>query len=212
MALVASNETTGGGFEKSLLEESNYMARVVQVIDMGIQPQRAFQGQEKPPVQQIRVTYELVTEFLEGDETKPRWISEQFPLYSLGSDRAKSTKRYLMLDPTREHKGDWSKLVGSPCLVHVTKWVSKDGSKEGNGVGSVGKPLSGMPVPELVNEGSFFDYDAPNMDMFTAFPDWLKELLTEAGNYPGSALQQALGGDAPAPVDEDAPFDEDIPV
>ena len=211
MALVASNKNTSRVAAPALVA-NNYMARVVQVIDVGVQPQRAYQKQEKPPVQQIRVTYELGTEFLEGDESKPRWISEQFPLYSLGSELAKSTKRYLAIDPSKAKGGDWSKLVGDACLVQVTEYEKKDGTT-GNGVGSVAAPINGVPVPELVNEGSFFDMDAPDMDLFTTFPDWLKGVLTEEClSYEGSALHAALGGaSAPAP-EQDNDVDEDMPV
>lgn len=92
----------------------------------------------------------------------------------------------------------------------MTEYQKKDGTT-GNGVGSVAAPINGVPVPELVNEGSFFDMDSPNMDLFTSFPDWLKSVLTEEClSYDGSALQKALGGTAPAPAVDDV--DEDMPV
>ena len=90
----------GGGsnkdfVEQELLEPGTYPVRVVQIIDLGVQPQRPFKGEQKPPVHQIQLTYEFVDEFLKDEdgnelEDKPRWLSESFPLYNLSSDRAKS--------------------------------------------------------------------------------------------------------------------------
>ena len=56
-----------------LLEANNYPARVVQVIDLGLQAQRPYQGKDKPPAYEIMLTYELGTEFMrDEDEIKPR--------------------------------------------------------------------------------------------------------------------------------------------
>ncbi len=221
MALVATNENKPST-PRTMLEPNNYMGRIVQVVDMGVQPQRAWKGEAKPPVHKIMVTYELGTEFLKDKEgnddlEKPRWVSESFPLYGLGSELAKSTKRYLALDPSKQHGGDWAKLVGTPCLVQVTKYTKGDGG-EANGVGSISQPINGIPVPELVNAGKFFDMDEPDMEMFEKMPDWLKgALTTECLSFDGSGLQRALtGGTAPAPAPEpaaeEAPWDEDMPV
>jgi hypothetical protein len=227
MSLVASNESKGGGVTQEALAPSNYMARVVQVLDLGIQAQRPFKGEAKPDVHQILVTYELGTEFLKDEdgndvEDKPRWITEVFPLYSLGSDRAKSTKRYLALDPNKESGGDWSQMVGKPCMVAVTEYLKNDGSK-GNGVGSVSGAPKGIPVPELVNEGRWFDMDNPDMEVFNTLPDWIKTKMTEeCKNFQGSGLDHALnGGASPTPPhgSTDSPnsegeeeYDNDIPV
>ena len=63
-----------------------YPARLVQMIDLGVQTRRPYKGEAKDPIQMIRTTYELTTEFMKNedgtdDTTKPRWISEDFPLY-----------------------------------------------------------------------------------------------------------------------------------
>jgi hypothetical protein len=217
MSLKASKAGNTGGVERTVLEPGNYPARVAQVIDLGLQAQRPYEGKQKAPVNEIMVTYELVTEFLQDedgndDETKPRWISERFPLYSLGSDRAKSTIRYLALDPGKDCDGDWSLMVGKPCLVAVVNNVSKSNGKTYNNVGGVSLPIKGMVVPELVNQPKVFSLDEPDMEVFGALPEWIQEIVTSNLEYPGSQFQQLLEGKSPVndtPVQDTA--DADVP-
>ena len=104
MALNAKTASSGGGMNIEPLEPGTYPARLVQVVDLGVQAQRPYQGKEKDPVQEILLTYEFVDEFLKDEDgneetDKPRWLSESMPLFNLSSERAKSTLRYNALDP-----------------------------------------------------------------------------------------------------------------
>ena len=77
MSLNASKVPSGGGAKFDPLDPGTYPARLVQVVDLGLQPQKPYNGKEKPPVHMIHTTYEFVDEFMlddEGqpDETKPR--------------------------------------------------------------------------------------------------------------------------------------------
>ena len=129
MALNAKNKeytNNSNKIEQPVLDAGAYPGRVVQVIDLGVQPQRPYKGEDKPPAQEIMVTYELADEFIvdeEGNpvEDKPRWLSENFPLHNLQSDLAKSTKRYYAVDPDGVYDGDWTKLVGQPVMINITK-------------------------------------------------------------------------------------------
>jgi hypothetical protein len=108
------------------LDAGNYLSRVVQVIDLGLQPQRPYLGEAKPPAHEIMLTYELGTEFLKDEdgndmEDKPRWVSETFPLRSMHSDLAKSTKRMKALDPKDTLEGDFARLPNTPCTVTIVQ-------------------------------------------------------------------------------------------
>lgn len=236
MALNAS-KVAGGNNENRIiqanLEPGNYPARVVQIIDYGLQPQRPYQGQDKPPAQEIGITYELLDEFMkdeEGDDLtdKPRWISETFPLRNLKADKAKSTLRYNALDPQGGLGGDFSQLLGTPCMVTVVN--NTVGDKTYDNVGNVGpmRPRDAANAPELVNEAKMFDLDEPNMVVFNGFPQWIQDKIKGNLNFKGSALEKALGNPPPAapkaekakPVKkdrkaaepaEDPPFDADNP-
>lgn len=184
------------------LDAGTYPARIVQVISLGLQAQRPYQGEEKPPKIELRVTYELADEFMKDedgneDETKPRWISEDFPLNSLDSDLAKSTKRYLAIDPTMEYGGDWSKVVGTPCVLTVTQNPSKkDKDVIYNNVANVStmRQKDADKLPELQNETKVFDFYEPDMEVFGSLPTWLQDKIKESLDFEGSKLENALKG------------------
>lgn len=200
------------------VEAGNYIARLVQVVDFGLQTQRPFKGEEKAPAYEIMLTYELCTEFMKDDdgedmEDKPRWISETMPIYSLKADRAKSTKRILALDPKLVHEGNLAEMVGLPCTVTVVQNVNKkDPSKVYVDVGNVTPPMKGIPVPELKNPTKIFDLDEPDLEIFNSLPEWVREKLMGNLEFDGSALQALLAEDKgaqPKPSEEEPEEDED---
>lgn len=205
MALNARKvKSVAKGPRQEAMEAGTYPARVVQVIDFGVQEQRAFQGAVKPPAQTIYQTYEFLDEFCKDEdgedlEDKPRWLSEQFPLHSLEADLAKSTKRYYALDPDENFGGDFTLLVGSPCMVTINQYESKGETK--NGVSSVApmRPKEAAKAPELVNPPKVFVIDAPDLEVFKSLPDWMQEKIKESLEFKGSALDEALSGDKPSP-------------
>lgn len=185
------------------IEPDVYPGRVAQIIDLGLQAQKPYQGQEKKPVNELMVTYELVTEFMKDEEgndleDKPRWISETFPFYGLFADKAKSTKRYLALDPEQVHEGDWAKLLEAPCNVTIVN--NKVGDKVYDNVANIAamSAKKALACPELKNPAKMFDLDAPDMEVFNKLPKWLQDKIKGNLNFNGSPLQKLLGG-APAP-------------
>ena len=95
MALKAPQGNGGNFVPQANIEPGTYPGRLVQVIDFGLQPQRPFKGQDKPPAYELGTTYELVDEFMKDEngediEDKPRWVSESFPFHSLAADKAKN--------------------------------------------------------------------------------------------------------------------------
>ena len=191
------------------LEAGSYPARVVQMMILGVQPQRAFKGEEKPPRLTIRLTYEFLDEFMKDEdgndlEDKPRWLSEEFPFMSLKADLAKSTKRYFALDPEDKADGDWSKLIGAPCVVTIVQEADKrpgiDRIYEKVANVSAMRPKEAAKAPELKNPPLVWDFYDPDLEVFKSFPDWVQEKIKGAVDYPGSALETALeGGSAPKP-------------
>jgi len=184
-----------------------YPGRLVQIIDFGLQPQKPYQGKDKPPVQEIGLTYELVDEFMKDEkgndiEDKPRWISETLPFYGLYADKAKSTQRYLSFDPSQEWGGDFSKAIGLP--INVTVVNNKSGDKVYDNVASIAamRPRDAEKCPELKNTPRVFDLDNPDIEVFNSFPKWIQDKLKGNLNYAGSKLEK-LAGNAPAPKKEE---------
>jgi hypothetical protein len=194
---------TGNTNPQEPMEAGTYPCRIVQVLDLGLQAQRPYQGQEKPPAQMIMVTYEFTDEFMKDEdgkdmEDKPRWLSEEFPLYNLNQDKAKSTKRYLALDADKVHEGDWTQLVGQACNVTVVNNVGK-GAHEGKtftniaSVASMRSKDADRTAP-LVNDPKTFNLEDPSIEIFNSLPDWLQEKIKGNLNFKGSALDNRLSG------------------
>jgi hypothetical protein len=204
------------GPKQAVMDEGTYPARVVQVIDFGIQEQRPFKGVAKPPAQTIYQTYEFLDEFCKYEEgndlvVMPRWLSEQFPLHSLEADLAKSTKRYYALDPDEKYGGDFLLLAGEPCMVTINQYESKGEMK--NGVSSVAamRPKEAAKAPQLVNPPKVFVIDNPDLEVFKSLPEWMQDKIKESLEFEGSALDEALNGDKPQPKAKPKP-DRKAPV
>jgi hypothetical protein len=207
MGLNAKKVGGGNGGNKvpqANIEPGTYPARLVQIIDLGLQAQRPYQGKDKPPAQEIMLTYELVDTFMLDEdgkelEDKPRWISETLPFYGLYADKAKSTQRYNALDPEGAYDGDFSKAIGQP--VNVTIVNNAVGDKVYDNVATISAMRSrdADKCPELVNPSKLFDLDDPDMEVFNSLPEWLRDKIKGNLNYQGSPLQ-GKAGNAPAPA------------
>lgn len=197
-----ANKSGGENFvPQANIAPGSYPARLVQIIDLGLQAQKPFQGKDKPPVQEIMFTYELVDEFMKDDEgndieDKPRWISESMPFHGLFADKAKSTQRYNAFDPSGAYDGDLTKAIGIALNVAVVN--NAKGDKVYDNVGTVAsmRPKDAEKCPALKNPTKVFDLDAPDMEVFGKLPKWVQDKIKGNLNYNGSALQKALGENA----------------
>ncbi|AXH71969.1 MAG: hypothetical protein [Podoviridae sp. ctbj_2] len=184
---------------QELLENGSYPARVVRVVDWGVQPQPPFQGAAKPPAQMISVTYEFPEEFIKDEdgndvENKPRWLSEAFPLRPLASDLAKSTARSKAIDVEGKFGGDWSQYLGLPCEPVIGFYESK--GKKYNTVKSVNplRKAKAQKLEELQNDAFFFDLQNPDREAFDKLPKWEQAKICSNLNFKGSKLFDILGG------------------
>lgn len=200
-----ANDAPGGGLNIKTMEAGTYPARLVQVIDMGMQPQPPFQGKDKPPAHEINLTYEFVDTFLideDGEEIKdkPRWLSKRMPLHNLESERATSTKHYNALDPHHVQEGSFPALLGTPCNVTVVLNPNKKNPErpwENIGGVTAMRAKDAERCPELVNGTKVFDLDEPDVEVFLALPKFIRERITSNLEYEGSALQKILKNEEP---------------
>ena len=199
-----------------------YPARVVSLVLLGKQTQK-FNGEAKAPAQRLRMTYELLDEFLKDDEgkemtDKPRWVTQEFNFFSLKSERAISTKIYYALDPEEKYEGDFSKLVGAPCIVTIANEKSKKDDRVFEKVSAVSamRDKEAAKAPGLVNEPYLFDFYEPDLDIWDRLPEWIQDTIKGAVDFEGGALQKALqkaGKNADAKkVEEDESDEDDSPI
>lgn len=214
MSLKLSNQKKGsGGVAQPIIDIGTYPARLVRVIDLGLQARQPYKGQEKPPAYMADLTYELLDVFMVGadgveDESKPRWISEAITIHHPSADLAISTKRAKALDPEDDHGFDLAAMVGSPCMITIVHKESKGKTYANIGNVTPMRAKDAAKAPELKNTPIVFDLDKPDMEVFNAFPDWIKEKITSNLEYAGSKLEKELG---PKPqAVEEVPEEEEV--
>jgi hypothetical protein len=217
MALNAKKVAKAGGFRQPPIAQGSYPARVVQLIDLGVQPQKPYKGKEKPPAHFISLTYELLDEFCvdeEGKELedKPRWISEDMPFYNLEADKARSTMRYMAIDPNQDFEGEFTMLVGQPCIVTITHNPNPtDPERPYCNVGNVSsmREKQAKSCAELVNKPVCFTLDDPDMEAFNNFQQWVQDKISSNLEFKGSPLEKLIG--TPAPKEESPKASEPEP-
>jgi hypothetical protein len=205
MSLKAGDKQQAGA-QFEAIEVGTYPARLVGVVDLGLQPQNPYQGKEKAPGYMVAITYEFLDEFLKDEEgndleDKPRWLSEQFVLFGLEAERAKSTKRITALDPDNLHEGDLCAMLGTPVMVTVTHNESKGKTYANVGAISPMREKDAAKAPELVGSTFAFDLDEPDLDVFNALPEFIKKKVTSNLEFEGSDFA-ALIGNQPAKAAE----------
>jgi hypothetical protein len=216
MGLNASKVEAPNSKGKIVLEPLDpgvYPGRLVQVVDLGVQPQKPYKGEDKPPIQEVMLTYEFVDEFIKDEEgndieNKPRWYSETIPFYSLNADRAKSTQRIHALDPEGVHNGDLALMVGSPC--NITLVHNNSGDKLYVNIAGIAtmRERDVKKCPELKNPPKVFDLSNPDLEIFGSLPEWIQDKIKKNLKYQGSPLQK-LFGEAPRVDKEEDPEDSD---
>lgn len=207
---LKANEVPRTGKTQEPLDPGSYPSRLVMVIDLGLQPQ-TYDKESKPPKIEIMTTYELSDEFMKDEEgneikDKPRWLSETFTLNSLNSDKAKSTQRYLALDPNLEHDGDWSKLLITPATITVVNnpGKGKNKGKVFNNIASVStmRAKDAEKLPPLVNDARYFSLDEPDVELFLTLPQFVQDKIKGGLEFKGSVLDELLQNHKGKPVEK----------
>lgn len=172
---------------KEYPKTDNYLARVVGITDMGIQPGFEWKGEMTKPAAKVELTYELVT--TEMSDGRPFWVSES-GTYSTASKWLQ--QRCLATGVSIE---DISPMIGKPVMLNVA--TNDKGYPKVTNVAGV---PAGIPVPELRNPTQLFDLNDPDLSLWEKFPDFKKDKIREATNFKQTKLAELLH------LDDDTPF------
>lgn len=189
------------------IDDGTYAARVVQIIDLGMQVQTDYKTGEpktyddgntviKP---EVYINFEFPTERITiGDEDKPRWTGKQYVLSA--HEKAALTSLMAAVAGGSNNVAD---ALGKPCSVTV-------GSTSGGNakIVNVAPLMKGMAVPELENPATVFDFDEPDMEAWEKIPNWMKEKIKEATNYNGSKLSKLVKDGEPNNATQSAQDDD----
>lgn len=173
-------ENKGGPSEKFTVSEGVHVGLLVRVIDLGVQAQRPFKGEERPDVPQIQLVFELPHELV-GD--KPAFVSKtvkrsahpKSTLFKIvaallggGSAVEKSLEKGIPLD----------KVLGKGAQIQVSHF-----DVEGNTIAFVASVLpltKGMTVPSPVSELLVFDLASPSKDVLAKLPEITREKISKS--------------------------------
>ena len=115
-------QSTSNTSDYENLEQGEYEARLVYVGDLGLQ-ERNFQGEEKPPAQQLSLGLELVdsTVMIDGIEQPRLMWSKPFNIFSTLNEKGRELEMYrVFASGAKEGEvADWDSVLGQPCNVTV---------------------------------------------------------------------------------------------
>lgn len=169
------------------IPEGTYTARIISIIDLGVQPQTDWQTKEPTdPKSRVLFTWELPTEVLEHNneatgevEYVPRRISKE---YTLSNFEQSNLMKLIKALSGGEAITSLTQMLGTPCMVSIGSTVNGKAK-----VTTVMKLPSGMQVDEPSTEPMFFDFDNPDEELFTSQAGWIQQKVKEAINYTGFA-------------------------
>jgi len=180
LAEVAKEEPKKSSIPR--LPEGTYMARVLSVVDFGLQEQTDWKtGKEVEPKPTVMITFQIPSLTVdvedENGETKklPRYIGKEYNLSTY--ERSNLMK---MINAIAPQVKDLNELLNVQAMVQVGSTVN-DKAK----ITAVMACPDGMEVAELISETSYFDATHPEYDLFKVLPEWQQERIESALNWKG---------------------------
>lgn len=160
------------------IEAGAYIARCVQIIDLGDQ----FNDMAQKYVRKTMLTFEIPSERVEVDgKSKPRLMSKTYTL-SL-NEKATLRKDLESWYGALDFPFDIRRVLGLPCTINVVSKKSKTGN-EYSTIGSIGRPMKGIPVPDQETESLVYDIDQEDaVEAVEKLPEWIKKTIKESPSY-----------------------------
>lgn len=182
--MITITESTGGNFKRDLPKQGNRIARLIGIIDLGVQ-KREYMGEVKSPVRQATFVFELPNDLMEyKGEQKPIqcWVNNVSLLG--GHEKAKLTQITSALTPGRS-VSDLRDLIEEVCMINIAHKVGKDGVTRARPIGFSPMPdIPGLTVPEQQIVSFVFDTEAPTEEGWRRVPNWVKGVIGEGFGKP----------------------------
>jgi len=185
MASIVATNT--GGSDYAPMEAGMYVARCVQMIQIGTVTEN-IQGKDKT-LHKVRFGFEFPTElkvFKEENGEQPYFLSKEYTL----SMHEKATLR-LHLETWRGKKFteeeskafDVTRLLKVPCMINVVHKTSEKTGKTFAEIGSISPLMKGMVCPDQISKTSLLCYDEFDEELFESLPEFLKDKIKSSTEY-----------------------------
>lgn len=210
----SSTPSEGSGQYRPLLDAGMYDARILRVIDLGLQPGSAQYPEPKP---KMEIEFELLDECMCDKEGKslegvPAVFSLELSYSEDGyiGDKSNLYKFYQAIDPEMNLTPE--EFLTLPISVMLVKKKRKSGKHAGEEYSTVSavapmKQKDKDRAPALVNKPAFFDLSAPDMDVWATLSkgnQYCQQDKIKSGLAYGSTPLPALLGE-PVPNPEPEP-------
>ena len=166
-------------------QAGTHVGRLLSITDLGHQPGFVYDGKKIESAWKLEFTYELVNHFMEDgrpfviseDLTNKDWEDAKSGRASTLVMRAKS----LLNERYREGVEEITTLLTQPCMITVTH--NEKGYAKIRGQAAVGSVPFGMETKELRNPAVTFQMDNPDMDLWSAMPEFKQNKIMAALNF-----------------------------
>ena len=173
------------------IEAGNHVARCIQVIDLGVQAEKAFESEEIKMNPKIRLVWELPNEIRSykdketGEEKQlPAIVGQEFKASLHEKSKLRKTlASWRGRDFTEEELQGFSldKLLTIPCMINITH-IDKGGKKYAN-ITAVTPLAKGMTCPDQVTESLKFDIEDYTQAEWEKLPEFIQNKIKESTQF-----------------------------
>ena len=188
----------GGEYHK--LDEGYYLGRMVEYIELGMQPD-SFEGKEKAPVKQFRIGFMLWGEGATREDGTGAYM-RSFPIKEGRNPKSTAFKCFSKLNWADKGTA-FAHLLGDPVMVSVVDYQAKDGTTKCK-IDLTGflPPIDPItkkpyPVPDAPDDAyKIFLWDNPTPEdwasLYIDSNNFVQETILNAKNFPGSLVELML--------------------
>ena len=198
------------GMDTILVEPGTYVARAVQMVEIGTIRQD-FNGEERK-AQKVSVTWELPTELAVFNEEKgeqPFVVSKEYTLsMHEKSNLRKDLESWRGQGYSEEEAKhvDITNLLGQACMltiIHVPG--KKDPSRTYAQIATVTKMMKGQICPPQINPTKLLCYEDFDWELFASLPDFLKDKIKSSDEFKRLQEPNAIHDEVSNDEQEDKP-------
>jgi hypothetical protein len=126
---------TGGEYEREIVPEGINFARLIEYIELGKRPQKPYQGKDKPPAEEVRLTFELLhpkklIEYEHEGEKHVRGHLISVRIKKSLSDKAQFKKLFNAMAYGRSNIKHIAQMLNEVFKVHVVHYKKTVDGKE----------------------------------------------------------------------------------
>lgn len=207
------NESVSGGGGGRLIPAGQYVGRIVEYVDLGLQPQE-YQGKPKDPAPEIRLGICLFYSNPDKPGEPDPYVIRPRELAISRNEKATAFKAFAAMnykrDPNIKH---FAQFIGEPFLFHIDVKTAKESKRQYNAVvwdktAPAIHPVTKQPydVPQAPDElYRIFLWDNPTKEDWDSLyiegerddgtsKNFVQEKILAALDYQGSPLQLLLEG------------------